>query len=114
MIGSDKLRRLFPGLAAADLDAWIVDRWVRPAGNPGAYRFREIDVARIRLIAELRDDLAIGPEEIPLVLSLLDQLHHARRRIRLLRDVIDMQPDDVRQAIRNGLIARIGTSSPDR
>jgi chaperone modulatory protein CbpM len=114
MIGSDELRRLFPGLAAADLDAWIADRWVRPEGNPGAYRFREIDVARIRLIAELREDLAIGQDAIPLVLSLLDQLHHVRRRIRLLRDVIDMQPDDVRQAIRNGLIARIGTSSPDR
>jgi hypothetical protein len=48
------------------------------------------------------------------VLSLLDQLHHVRRQIWLLRDVIDMQPDDVRQAIRTGLIARIRTLSPDR
>jgi hypothetical protein len=36
MIGSNELRQLFPGLAAADLDAWIADRWVRPDGNPGA------------------------------------------------------------------------------
>jgi hypothetical protein len=46
---------------------------VRPDGNAGHYEFREIDVARVRLIQELRNELQINEAALPIVLSLLDQ-----------------------------------------
>ena len=51
----DAVVALFPALAQIELDAWIERRWVRPepAGG-GGWEFQEIDVARVRLIYELR------------------------------------------------------------
>src|SRR4051812_40099272 len=92
------LRRRFADIDAADLDRWIENGWVRPDALSGAVLFREIDVARVRLIAELRYDLAVDEEAVPLVLSLLDQLYGLRRQIRLMREVIAVQPDEIRQA----------------
>jgi chaperone modulatory protein CbpM len=69
------------GLARADLEHWIVNAWVRPDGAEGAWEFHEIDIARIRLIRELRDELLVNEEALPVVLSLLDQLHDSRRRL---------------------------------
>ena len=57
---------------------------VRPEGGPGAWRFREIDVARVRLIVELRQEMWVEERTLPLVLSLLDQLYDARRAMRRL------------------------------
>jgi len=72
------------GLARADLEHWIVNAWVRPDGEQGAWEFHEIDIARIRLIRELRDELLVNEEALPVVLSLLDQLHDSRRQLREL------------------------------
>jgi chaperone modulatory protein CbpM len=69
------------GLERADLEHWIVNAWVRPDGADGAWEFHEIDLARIRLIRELRDELAVNEEALPVVLSLLDQLHDSRRQL---------------------------------
>lgn len=77
------------GLAPDDLERWIAETWVRPEGAPGAWAFREIDVARVRLIRELRDDLHVGEEALPVVLSLVDQLYAERRRLRRIRDAIE-------------------------
>ena len=43
--------------------------------------FHEIDVARVRLIHDLRHDMDIGEDAIPLVLSLLDQVYDLRSRM---------------------------------
>ncbi len=71
-----------PDLPAPDLERWIVNDWVRPDGEAGSYAFQEIDVARIRLIQELRDQLEINDAALPLVLRLLDQLYDLRRSLR--------------------------------
>ena len=107
MITLDEMRRLFPDLDAEELERWIENRWVLPERASGAYLFREIDVARVRLISELYGDLAIGEEAMPLVLSLLDQLYGTRRRMRLLCEVVELQPAEVRRAIVTQMIARM-------
>ncbi len=85
------------GLMAADVERWVQMAWVRPDGGPGQWVFREIDVARVRLIVELRDGLHVEEETLPIVLSLLDQLYDTRRQLRLLhRAVEDTAPDPVR------------------
>ena len=72
----------------AELEDWIARAWIRPDGEPGRYVFQPIDEARVRLILELRHDLRIDDEALPLVLSLLDQLYAERRHISRMRDAI--------------------------
>jgi len=89
----EELRRRFADIDAADLDRWIENRWVRPDEVSGIFLFQEIDIARVHLIAELRDDLAVAEDVVPLVLSLLDQLYGVRRQMRLMCEVIAGQPE---------------------
>jgi chaperone modulatory protein CbpM len=104
MIGFDAVIRLIGDLQAEELRRWIDERWVRPEGEAPAYVFHEVDVARVRLIYELRYELAIDEEALPVVLRLLDQVYTLRRRLRATREAIEAQPTEVRQA----LLARLG------
>ncbi len=77
------------GVRPDELLRWIDEAWVRPQGAPGAWEFTEIDMARVRLIVDLREHLRIGEDAMPVVLSLVDQLYEERRRMRRVRDVLD-------------------------
>jgi chaperone modulatory protein CbpM len=81
------------------LRTWVRRGWVRPEQRGRGYAFREVDVARIRLVCELRDELNIGEEAMPVVLSLLDQVYGLRRELRHLARAVDEQPPEVRDAI---------------
>lgn len=96
-----------PGLQRPELERWIAHGWVRPDGSAGGYVFREIDVARVRLIRELRDDLGVEEDTLPLVLSLLDQLYDLRRRMRELTDALGQTAsEDVRRTLAEHLATR--------
>ena len=83
-----------------ELSGWIERGWIVPAERgSGEPAFSDLDLARARLICELRRDLAVEEETIPLVLSLLDQLYAMRRRMNALAAAIQEQPEDVRSAI---------------
>jgi chaperone modulatory protein CbpM len=100
MISIDVLVTQISGLSREDLEQWIQNDWVRPDDEAGGYSFREIDVARVRLILELRDELQVNEEALPVVLSLLDQLYDQRRRMRALSDALRrVVPEDVRQSL---------------
>ncbi len=78
------------------LDLWIEDGWLKPCGDRTAPVFTEIDVARARLIAELRDALGMNEEAIPVVLDLIDQIHGLRRLVRGLLEQsrpVDSRPN---------------------
>ena len=85
MITVEVLLAQLPDLPREDLERWIAYDWVRPDGSRGDYAFREIDVARVRLIRELRDDLEVNERSMSVVLLLLDQLYDLRRQMRALR-----------------------------
>jgi len=78
-----------PGVQRGDLERWILKEWVRPDAGFGDYEFAEIDIARARLIRDLRDDLEVNEEALPVVLLLLDQLYDLRRRIHDVSEAID-------------------------
>lgn len=69
------------GINETDLRLWIEQRWVLPVKQEDSFVFDEVDVARARLIRELRVDLMVNEEAIPVVLSLLDQVHALRRTL---------------------------------
>lgn len=54
---------------------FISEEWITPK-DKGRLLFDEDDVCRIQLIAELKNDLGVNNEGIPIILHLVDQLHH--------------------------------------
>jgi chaperone modulatory protein CbpM len=84
-----------------ELYRWVELGWVAPErpGEQDEPTFTEIDIARVRLICDLRHDLAVEEETVPLVLSLLDQLYAMRRQMNALSGALRKQPEDVRRAI---------------
>jgi chaperone modulatory protein CbpM len=94
---------LFPDLRAGDLQAWVERGWVRPQGQEPDWIFQEIDVARVRLIRDFRQEMGVAEETMPLVLSLLDQVYTLRAQMRLVARAVEGQPEDVRAAIRAAL-----------
>jgi chaperone modulatory protein CbpM len=73
-------------LDAQALDAWIEAGWLRPRGNRSSREFSDIDLARARLIGDLRRNLGVNDEAVPIVLDLVDQIHGLRRLVRELVD----------------------------
>ena len=90
------------GVAPEELERWVALEWVRPGRVAGAAVFAEVDVARVRLIAELRRALEVDERAMEVVLGLLDQLYDERRRMRRLCDVIERAglADGVRDGLR--------------
>jgi chaperone modulatory protein CbpM len=100
MITIDVLVAQMPGLDRHDLERWISNDWVRADPKDGTFIFGEIDVFRVKLIRELRDDMDINEAALPIVLSLLDQVYDLRRRMRELSGAIDETvPEDLRRTL---------------
>ncbi len=90
---------LVPGVAPDELADWIARGWVQPQGEPPDWVFAEIDVARVRLVRDLRTDAGIAPDSLALVLSLLDQVYAMRHALRTVAAALDAQPELVRRAV---------------
>ncbi len=100
MNGIDLVIATCPGLTVVDVTEWVDRGWVQPErGESGAFLFRDIDVARCRLIRELRDDLGLDQEVMPTVLGLLDQVYDLRRTLGSILRALDHQPMEVRAAV---------------
>ena len=82
------------------LRLWVRRGWVSPATGERGAHFDELDVARIRLLCELKDEMKVNDEAMPVVLSLLDQLYGLRREMKVLSQAIDRQPEAVRLKVR--------------
>jgi chaperone modulatory protein CbpM len=108
MPGEQELFDLVEGLTADELEICVSAGWVVPVAPVGGERqFQDIDVARLRLIRELRVDLALGDEAVPVVLRLLDQIHALRYRLKCLSDALADQPAEVREAVYTALEAHL-------
>jgi chaperone modulatory protein CbpM len=93
-----------PGLAPEQLVDWIARGWVQPGGEAPDWVFAELDVARVRLVHDLRVDVGVEEESLALVLSLLDQVYDLRRAMRAVLEGLEGQPEPVRRAV----LARLG------
>lgn len=73
--------------------------WVRPQRRAGATEFSKADVARVRLVCHLTEQLEVPEDDVPVILSLVDQVHGLRRALRNLGRAVESQPDEVRAQI---------------
>ncbi len=87
------------GLGEPELTAWIDRGWIHPEQIGAEPVFHDLDIARIRLIHDMRGTMLIDDETIPLVLSLLDQVYDLRAGLRAVLAAVDTQPPPVREAI---------------
>jgi len=97
------------GITPAELTAWIEQEWVLPTRQGDTHVFNEADAARVRLICELRRDLAVNDEAIPVVLQLLDQVYALRDTLAELRAAIDAASPAAREEI----LSKLSPRSPD-
>ncbi len=61
---------------------FIENHWIEPV------EFQSLDdedLARARLIADLTEDFGVNSEAIPIILHLIDQLHHVHGEIQKLK-----------------------------
>ncbi|MFA8441927.1 MerR family transcriptional regulator [Yoonia sp.] len=86
-------------LTLRDLRIWVGEGWVRPAQSSHGPVFDDLDVARLRLLCDLRKELGLPTDVLPTVLALIDNLHRTRRDLRRVTAAIDTQPADVRRSI---------------
>lgn len=86
-------------LRLQELRLWVQNGWIKPAGSDRGPVFDDLDVARIRLVCDLRKEMSLPNDAVPVVLSLIDQIHGLRRELHGLAQAIDTQPAEVRQAI---------------
>ncbi len=90
---------LLGDMQESELVNWVERGWVQPDGAGSTWEFHEIDVARVRLIRELRHDVDVNEEAMPVVLSLLDQVYDLRRALHRVSEALRTQPEDVREAV---------------
>jgi chaperone modulatory protein CbpM len=112
MIAFDELLRKMKDLDRRDLIRWVENRWVLPERRDQTWLFHEVDVARVELILEIRQEFAIDEDALPLVLGLLDQIYDLRRQLRRMCDALAAQPQEVQAAVRRALPPRTGPEIP--
>lgn len=108
MMREQDLVELIDLLQADTLRRWVELGWIVPLPHEQGVRFEDADVARVRLICDLVYDLEMGEESVPVILSLLDQLHDARRTLKALAAAIDEQPEEIRQRVSERARAALG------
>src|SRR5918992_5793638 len=95
----EELLNLVEGLNRSELRVCVENGWVRPSRGGSRYEFSAIDIARVQLIHEMRHDLRVEDETIPVMLSLIDQIYGLRRQLRELISAVQAQPESVQRNI---------------
>lgn len=90
---------LISDLPEWELTAWVDRGWVHPEHTGPDLVFHEIDIARVRLINDLRTMMRVEDETLPLILSLLDQMYELRGQLRSVLRAIEAQGEPARSAI---------------
>ena len=61
------------------LEVWIEEQWLLPSRTADELVFTEMDLARAKLIRDLRHEMGVNDEGVGVVLNLLDQIHGLRK-----------------------------------
>jgi chaperone modulatory protein CbpM len=86
-------------LDAKTLRVWIEAGWVLPHRNGDSERFSKADLARARLIQDLKTSMGVNDEGVTVILDLVDQVHGLRRVLRELLSALYTQSETMRHQI---------------
>ena len=73
------------GIEIRTLEIWQEQSWLLPEQTGAEITYTEIDVARVRLIQDLRGDFGVNDEGVDVILHLVDQIHGLRRALEGVR-----------------------------
>lgn len=91
------------GLTVTRLRAFVAAGCIRPAEAEGRVGYAEVDLARLRLAADLANDFDLDADASALVLSLVDQIHGLRHALRQLGGALSEEPQEIRERVRSRL-----------
>ena len=80
------------GLQVQTLEFWLEQEWLIPEQTSTGMSFSEVDVARTRLIRDLKSEFGVNDEGVDVILHLVDQLHGLRSAIAQLRKAMPEAP----------------------
>ena len=99
MIDEREILSKINGISAVQLRVWVSQEWVRPVRSGATVVYNEADIARVHLLHLLDNQLEVGSEAIPIILSLIDQVHDMREQMQIISRAVEAQPDDIRTEI---------------
>ena len=86
-------------ISRQEMELYLAESWVLPERRGEELAFEEVDLARLRLIAELRRDFDVNDEAVPLVLHLVDELHLLRQCLAAIGEALVELPAEQRSRI---------------
>jgi chaperone modulatory protein CbpM len=99
MIRETELIAQFTYLERRVLVTWIEEGVIAPHRDEQGYLFDRIDESRVALCCDLHYRMGLDHASLPVILSLIDQLHDARHHLRKLTGAVAEQPETVQQEI---------------
>jgi chaperone modulatory protein CbpM len=99
MIREGELIAQFTCLEQHVLLTWIEDGVIAPHRDEAGYLFDRLDQARVALACDLHYRMGLEHASLPVILSLIDQLHDARNCLKALTRAVAEQPDPVQREI---------------
>lgn len=70
------------GIEQRTFRLWLDEGWLVPREGAAGLILSEVDVARARLVRDLRDNIGVNDEGIGVILNLIDQVHGLRSILR--------------------------------
>ncbi len=110
MIRESELIAQFSYLERQTLLAWIEEGVIAPHRDEQGYLFDKVDASRVALACDLHYRMGLEHASLPVILSLIDQLHDARHHLRALTRAVAEQPEGVRLEIARRVGARMSRS----
>jgi chaperone modulatory protein CbpM len=99
MIRESELIAQFTVLERQVLLIWIEDGVIAPQRDQEGWLFDQVDESRVALACDLHYRMGLDHASLPVILSLIDQLHDARHHLRTLTRAVAEQPEAVQQEI---------------
>jgi chaperone modulatory protein CbpM len=106
MIRENELIAQFEYLERQVLLIWIEEGVVAPHRDEEGYLFDRIDESRVALACDLHYRMGLEHASLPVILSLIDQLHDVRHHLRALTRAVAEQPEAVQQEITSRITAK--------
>lgn len=90
-------------LTAIHIERWVARGLVLRSPSAEGDALDSIDMARLRLLNELADDIGLDDDTVEAVVALIDQVHTLRSELKLVASAIGEQPAETRASIATAL-----------